>query len=114
MTVTCHHCGAPIRSRAALAVGGRTLQPMHVRCFAEYASRQPWHRRPGWPANRWTSFVRFNAVLLLVLLLLVLVDPVALRARWPTVALLLLAANAWLALARCVSWFSIERHLPEA
>lgn len=114
MRIACRECGAAIASRECLAVAGRTLQPMHGDCLRAYAARQPWYRRPGWPVNRWGSLLRFDAVLLAAVLLLHLLDAPALAARWPVVVGLLLAANAWLLLARGVSWLSIERHLPRA
>jgi hypothetical protein len=110
--IFCKYCGRSIRSRQTLAVVGRTLEPLHTSCYAAYAAQQPWYRRPGWPVNRWRSLLAFNALLLLGIFLLhlfvrPLAGPMGLGLR-P----LLVVINAWLLLARLISYWSIERHLP--
>lgn len=110
--ILCKYCGQSIRSRQTLAVVGRTLEPLHTSCYAAYAAQQPWYRKPGWPVNRWRSLLAFNALLLLgILLLHLLVKPLT-----GSVGLglrpLLVVINAWLLLARLISYWSIERHLP--
>ncbi|MBE9109849.1 hypothetical protein IQ273_10545 [Nodosilinea sp. LEGE 07298] len=111
--ILCKHCSQPILSRQALAVVGRTLQPLHVRCYAAYAARQPWHQKPGWPINRWRSLLAFNALLLAgVILLHLLVSPLSVS-EWLGLRPLLLAINGWLLVARLVSYWSLERHLPQ-
>ncbi|MBD0268635.1 MAG: hypothetical protein ICV77_10120 [Cyanobacteria bacterium Co-bin8] len=110
--ISCKYCGAPIRSRATLAVVGRGLQPLHTRCYPAYAAQQPWYRKPGWPVNRWRSLLPFNALLLsLVLALHFTVAPVA-PSQWLGLGQLLLVVNAWLLVARLISYWSLERHLP--
>jgi hypothetical protein len=85
---------------------------MHTGCYAAYAADQPWYRKPGWPVNRWTSLVSFNALLLaLVLGVHWFVKPIP-EPRWPGLALLLLIVNAWQLLARLISYVSLERQLP--
>ncbi|MBE9159981.1 hypothetical protein IQ265_24610 [Nodosilinea sp. LEGE 06152] len=110
--IMCQHCGRPILSRQTLAVVGRGLHSIHRGCYAAYAARQPWYRKPGWPVNRWRSLLAFNALLLAgVLLLHLLVRPMA-GAEWLGLWPLLLAINGWLLVARLVSYWSLERHLP--
>jgi hypothetical protein len=110
--ITCHHCGAPIVSRSTLAVGGRTLRPFHPTCFEPYSAQQPWHRKPGWLVNRWRSLIQFNMLLLAVVLVIhVVADPLPQAQRFNVAALIVLV-NAWLLLARLVSYLSTERHLP--
>ncbi|MFQ4137286.1 hypothetical protein PGN35_013295 [Nodosilinea sp. PGN35] len=110
--IRCKHCGQSIRSRQTLAVVGRTLEPLHNACYSAYAAQQPWYRKPGWPVNRWRSLLAFNALLLLgVLLLHLLVRPLS-ESTALGLRPLLLVINGWLLLARLISYWSIERHLP--
>jgi hypothetical protein len=111
-TVTCVECGSPIASRESLAVAGHGLRPFHAACLPAHAARQPWYRKPSWPINRWGSLLRFNGVLIaLVLGLHFTIAPLPTDA-WPGLGSILLIANGWMLLARTVSWFSLERHLP--
>lgn len=111
--ILCKHCGQPILSRQTLAVVGRALQPLHGRCYAAYATQQPWYRKPGWPVNRWRSLLAFNALLLVgVLMLHLLVRPMSMS-EWLGLRPLLLVINGWLLVARLVSYWSLERHLPQ-
>ncbi|HYD55173.1 MAG TPA: hypothetical protein VEA99_21230 [Gemmatimonadaceae bacterium] len=111
-SIRCHHCGTLIASRAALRVGGRALLPLHATCYGAYAAAQPWYRHPGWPLNRWRSFVPFNALLLgPIVAVHLLVVPVPPR-RWAGLAAILALANGWLLVGRLVSYRSLERYLP--
>lgn len=110
--IACHHCGAPIRSRDALAVAGHALRPLHAGCYGAFAAARPWYRKPGWPVNRWRSLLPFNALLLGLVLALHLAGAPVPPERRAGLAAILLAANAWLLAARAVSFVSIERHLP--
>lgn len=111
--VVCHHCGQRIATREALSVVGRTLQPLHTRCYAAFAAAQPWHRRPGWPVNRWMSLAWFNLLLLGGVYVLHRLHPVP-PERWRGLVLLLVLPNAWLLVARLLSYLGLERHLPRA
>jgi len=114
LTIRCHHCGRPIATRDELRVAGRLLRPFHAACHAEHSAAARWYRRPGWALNRWTSFLRFDALLLALLAIgHLLVRPIP-AAGWKGIGGLLLLANAWLLLARAVSYWSLERHLPRA
>ena len=106
--IACHHCGAPIRSRDALAVAGHALRPLHAGCYDAFAAARPWYRKPSWPVNRWRSLLAFNALLLALHLAGASVAP----ERRAGLAAILLTANAWLLLARALSYWSLERHLP--
>ena len=111
-TVTCYQCGNTIASRESLAVAGYGLLPFHAPCLPVYSARQPWYRKPSWPINRWGSLVRFNGLLIaLVLGLHFTIAPLPDDA-WPGLGSILLIANGWMLLARTVSWFSLERRLP--
>ena len=110
--ITCHECGIAIASRESLAVAGHGLRPFHSACLPAHAARQPWYRKPSWPINRWGSLLRFNGVLIaLVLGLHFTIAPLPTDA-WPGIGSILLIANGWMLLARTVSWFGLERHLP--
>ena len=112
LQVRCRHCGTNLERRGELRVGGRGLLSFHARCDDSYAAVQPWYRKPGWPLNRWRSFLPFNTLLLaLAVSVHVLVGPVPPQ-RWAGVAGLLALANGWLLLARWVSYHTLERHLP--
>ena len=111
-SIVCVHCGAPIVSRDTLAVAGHGLRPMHADCYAPHAAEQPWYRKPGWPVNRWSSLLWFNALLLgIVSVLHFLVEPIP-EPRLAGVGILLLIANSWQLIARLISYVRVERHLP--
>lgn len=110
--IACRQCGGPIASRAALAVAGQGMLPVHAGCYAAFAAARPWYRKPGWPVNRWRSLLPFNALLVgLVVVLHLVAGPIP-GERWPGLGLILLVVNGWLVLARLVSYLSLERHLP--
>ncbi|MBD1914736.1 MULTISPECIES: hypothetical protein [Cyanophyceae] len=112
--VLCKHCGRSIHSRQTLAVVGRTLEPLHTSCYAAYAAQQPWYRKPGRPVNYWRSLLAFNALLMLgILLLHLLVKPLTVSVGLG-LRPLLVVINAWLLVARLISYWSIERHLPSS
>ena len=86
MLLQCRHCGAAISSRSTLRVAGK----MH----------------------RWSSFLWFNLLLTgTALVLHATVAPVP-QSRLPGLLLLLLVINAWLLLARVISYLTIEHRLP--
>lgn len=112
VTIACRECGAPIGSRDELAVAGHGLRPFHERCYTHHAARQPWYRKPSWPLNRWGSLLRFNGLLVTLVLGLHLTIAPLPEDGWVGLGSILLIANAWLLLARLVSYVRMERHLP--
>ena len=110
--VRCAQCGTVVPTRAELRVGGHGLRPFHVACYGAHAAERPWYRHPGWPINRWRSFVPFNALLLaLIGVVHAFVEPVPAPRLAGALGLVLLA-NAWLLVGRLVSYRAYERHLP--
>ena len=112
MLPQCRHCGAAITSRSTLRVAGKMLRPFHTECYGEYSALQPWYRKLGWPVNRWSSVLWFNLLLTgTAFVLHATVAPVP-QSRLPGLLLLLLVINAWLLLARVISYLTIECRLP--
>ncbi len=111
-TIRCRHCGEPIVSREEMLVVGQTLAPIHVGCRAEFDAGRPWYLRPSWPVNRWSSVLRFNGILLALILGLHFTIAPLPDDAWGGLAVILALANGSHLLARLVSYFGIERHVP--
>ena len=88
------------------------LRPLHARCYDAYAASQPWFRKPGWPVNRWRSLLWLNALLIGMALALHLTIAPLPPERRGGLAILWLVINAWLLVARLISYRTMERHLP--
>lgn len=110
--VRCRHCGEVIGDRRNLFVVGRGLHPLHRQCAMAYAAQFPWYRKPGWPINRWWSFLLFNGLLLALAGVVHLTILPLVAAQWISFGKLLLLSNAGLIAARLTSYFNLERHVP--
>lgn len=108
--IRCAHCDLSIEARDELAVAGRTftlssMEPMHVRCYAEAAKEFKAVSLGSEPLNGpiYTTKAALAGVAAVVLALLTSFGPL----RWVISAILLIPL-----LRRSASWVLLERRLP--